>query len=94
MKVAGSWCRLTPSAASGFVCFVVAGGARKSLYFRRVLLFVGALLSWLHVLANRRIIGVIGCVVFLRGRRRGPENRCTLGVFCSSLLHCFLGFMC
>ena len=35
-------------------------GPRKSLYLRCVLLFVGALLSWLSVLANRRILVVIG----------------------------------
>ena len=35
-------------------------GPRKSLDTRCVLLFVGALLSWRPVLANRRIPGVIG----------------------------------
>ena len=36
-------------------------GLRISLDTRGVLLFVGALLSWLPVLANRRILGVIVC---------------------------------
>ena len=35
-------------------------GPIKSLSLRGVLLFVGALLSWRPVLANRRILGVIG----------------------------------
>ena len=35
-------------------------GPRTSLDTSAVLLFVGALLSWRPVLANRRILGVIG----------------------------------
>ena len=35
-------------------------GPIKSLDTNGVLLFVGALLSWRPVLANRRILGVIG----------------------------------
>ena len=78
------------------MCSVVAGGAQKiTLYINCVLLFVGALLSWRLVLANRRILVVFGggleCSVVAG---EASENRCTLVVFCFSLVHCFLGGLC
>ena len=56
-------------------------GQRRSLYLRGVLLLVVALLSGLPVLANRRILGVIGGVWCAPWSPAGPRRSlCLRGV--------------
>ena len=79
----------------GLVCSVVTGGTLKIAVFKWCVALRWRI-AFLAACASKSSDSRGDWLRFgvLRGRRRGPENRCTLGVFCPSLVHCVLGGLC